>query len=388
MRASPQLSISQFTNIVKGLLYISNRKEYQPYTRILNALIESAQTTFPSETFEAALEDTLANDRQDAFAETAVLSGLLLKAINDPKTLFPNQKILISWLLRNFRAFIHRHSETFNPNVYTFYYPLIDRSVQGIFLMNEEANQMLREYILTHQTGYFQDWLVRPTIIGNFDTNTYKLEPFISQYLGYEKFEELLYSQPPSPATTKLQGFFTKFKAENFVECVYDGKIIEVFSDTHTEFVNSPTYPSFPKQKSGISSGKLHESAKYEELKYAQWVTRIAPITLQEAIDGGSYHFSRKFTLPNFEKHIKAKIHCLVDDDLSFIINEKRIKPTLNGWAQLHTLDIGEHLQSGENEIIFVVRNVDIDAKLIGNVPERNPYEFIYSIQIWAEESK
>lgn len=388
VRASPRVSLSQFKNLVKALLYISNRKDDQPYTRVINGIIESAQTAFPSEGFATALEEVLVNDKEDSFAESAVLGELLLLAINNQKIEFPGHQILTQWLLRNLATFIQRHSQQFNRKVYAIYNLLIDRSDHGAIIMNDEANQLLREYILANQTGFFQEWLIQPSVIANFDAGVYRLEPLIPQYLGYERFEELLYFQPESPVITKLQSFFIKFKAEKFTQCPYDPKIIEIFSDERTNFDHSPTYPGFFPAKSAISINKLAASGAYPELKYAQWITRNGQLTLEEAINGGAYYFIRTFTLPIFEKSIKAKIHCLVDDGLSFIINKKRWESQFGGWHELHTLEIGEDLVPGENKIVFIVENVSMDAGKIANRPENNPYEFIYTIQIWEESRK
>jgi hypothetical protein len=335
-----------------------------------------------------ALEEVLVNDKEDTFAESAVLGELLLMAINNSKIQFPGQQILTQWLLRNLETFIQRHSQQFNRKVYAIYNLLIDRSDHGTILMNDEANRLLREYILANQTGFFQEWLIQPGVIGNFDAGVYRLDPLIPQYLGYKKFEELLYFQPQAPAITKLQSFFIKFKAEKFTQCSHDPKIIEIFSDERTEFDHSPTYPSFLPEKSAISINKLPVSDAYPVFKYSQWITRNGQLALEEAVNGGEYYFTKSFAHSTFEKQLKAKIHCLVDDGLSFIINNNRWEFQFGGWHELHTLEIGEFLVPGENEIIFIVENVSMDAVKIASRPENNPYEFIYYIQIFEESRK
>jgi hypothetical protein len=383
VRASPRVSIFQFKNVMRGLLYISNRRGDQAYSRVLNGIVESAQTAFPSDTFSAALKEVLVNDQEDALAESGVLGDLLQMAIKDSKSGFPDQKVLTTWLLQNLQNFIQRHPSQFDPNVFDIYIELIVHSEQGNSVMNSSANQLLKAYILANPTGYFQEWLIRPKLSSSNQRPTiFVLEPFIDQYLGYDEFERLLYLQEPSPAVTKLQGFLTKFKAENYTECSYDPKVIELFSDQRTEFTTSPTYPFFPREKSIISTRKLHESAKYAELKYAQWVTRNEPITLQEALNGGVYHFNRTFTLPAFQNKITAQIFFLVDDYLSLEINRRSVGSRFNGWDKLHALEIGGFLSEGENEIGFIIENVSMAAKHVDGKPENNPYEFVYHIKI------
>lgn len=177
------------------------------------------------------------------------------------------------------------------------------------------------------------------------------------------------------------------FKKENYTECTYHPKITVIFSDEHTRFDHSPTYPTFPSEGSATTVDKMAESDKFPELNYSQWITRKGKLTLKEAINGGEYHFIRTFTLPLSEKPFKAKIYCLVDDEISFTINHKAWESQFNGWHELHTLEIGNLLLPGENEIIFVVKNVSMSAQVIADRPENNPYEFIYAIQIWEDKT-
>jgi hypothetical protein len=390
VRVNQYATAAEFYNINKAILYCENKLNQSTYTRIVTQHIKEYFPEPPDQAGIQILKRMLTGTEWDAVAESFVIGEFLdvymYEGTQAAGILTKQQGT--EWLLGNLADFIGRHGRDFSVKVFDIYYKVIDKIDNSRVIINRQANEYLGAYCQANADSYFGRWLIRPKFLGNINSPTSVLEPFIPQYLTYEKFEELLYAMAPNVDRTKIQGFYVKFKHENFEEAEYDANVVEVFSDRRTLFTGSVDYRGLPRNAAVEVPGKSEYPEKLDLLKYSKWISQSRTITMQEAVQGGRYNFERDFFLDNVANLKSAKLVYLVDDYLRISINGGDFVEVPGGFANLNVIDIKSHLRSGPNKIIFEVKNVSMDeGKLEGN-PSNNPFELVYYLRIAFEGEK
>jgi len=383
-------NIHELSNITKALLYVSNKFHYYRHIGTIAFNLNKNKQSIESATnghggFNGYVKSLMVKDTHDALAESKVLGQFLDFENHNSEawlSLFDKQD-LIDWLLANLHSFIDRHGDHFDYNVYEIYYAIIAEINNNLIIMSNEANELLKKYIISNQKTYFTKWLIRKKYSGNIHQDIFVLEPFIEQYLGWGLFEELLFGQTNSTEATYLQSFYRNYKSNNFTEGKIEEGLINIHSDKYTFFVKSPDYPELIPGHSIETDRKKAYSLKFEIFKYSSWITQRIRLSIKEAVDGGLYIFRREFTLVMPKEGFKsATLFCLVDDSLELNINGKVIERTVIGFEELHSFNIIEYLIDGPNEVVFYVGNVRMTDELIKEDPDNNPFDFIYTIEI------
>lgn len=167
-----------------------------------------------------------------------------------------------------------------------------------------------------------------------------------------------------------------------------------VASNESIIFTGSPQYPILGNHKNSIIVNKLntihHEWEnslhKFEELKDAFWISDRHPITVEEAIAGGTYNFACSFRL-DFDKALVDSItfNCIVDDKITIQLNgNKKIKNSggnleSNGYGDLSRYDITNECAFGDNKLLLEIKNASAVPPKTGS---ENPYGVAFSITL------
>jgi hypothetical protein len=170
----------------------------------------------------------------------------------------------------------------------------------------------------------------------------------------------------------------------------HEYETVLIGSDPETIFVHSPNVKDHHHRKPAVVVPKPYHpdwamaDKVNVDLANSHWIADESSITLEEAISGGQYHFERKFTLPHeLEDLVSADLLVLVDNWCTPVVNGHRFDRK-GGSLDLIKWDLGNALQSGENNIVFEVENNPAVSYLADDPrwKEWNPYGLKYLIRI------
>lgn len=116
------------------------------------------------------------------------------------------------------------------------------------------------------------------------------------------------------------------------------------------------------------------------QLPYAKWIWRTSPLTFDDAVDGVSYAFQRKFFIPKCAKNIRAEIEVTGDNFFSLKINGQ-FAGSDPVWTSLKQYRVGSFLKTGTNTLSFTVENTKDNS----GTPSTNPAGLIFLLKILWE---
>lgn len=172
-------------------------------------------------------------------------------------------------------------------------------------------------------------------------------------------------------------------------------EVIIAVSNEDTMFTHSNFTTSVSKRQSVIVTSRTQDwnenLQKFQnKLGEAKWICDKYPIPDNEAINGGTYVFEKRFDLDVDLKYLeKVTLYCLVDDYLKIEVNGSSVKDItdseeVSGFRKLIEFDITEYCIKGSNVLNLLVRNWTA-GDTIKDVVDKglsNPYGIVFSLSL------
>lgn len=334
----------------------------------------------------------------EAFVAHNLLKPILYGKIDSPLL---DQESLKTFL-RNFLK-SHLENEPLSDAAFNLFYlnwEKIDLST-NIFSLTKDALELMKQRIELDVESrlFYTKYLIRPYGSLSFDNvERYVLEPFVRDiFHESNEFENFLSNLPEDIEILGIRAFYRRIKHNNYKPTPYNRNLIEIESDSKTEFTESKTYPNLAKCRA-VEFVNPNERIKgivekQEPLyKTYKWIAHALPheLTNEEATKGGEYVFTRSFEIPKEYNFEDAEIFIAFDDDCEVILNDYVvIQPhaSFNKDIFFQKADkLASYLKQGMNTLKF--RVINYSASQLGHQNNKklthkdNIYGFAYSLRI------
>lgn len=157
-------------------------------------------------------------------------------------------------------------------------------------------------------------------------------------------------------------------------------KTIVLVSGKETEYYDAPT-------DVWKAASLCQMNSQWRALKGSQWIWTRESVTLEEAKTGAQKRFRVKFNIPlkNAGSILRADLFIRSDDSCRIAVNDVGLVQQYGGaeYPDPFMLDIGKHVNVGDNDIVFEVNNF---AKPTATAPEDNPAGLIYRLHVEYRE--
>ncbi|MGO9110817.1 MAG: family 78 glycoside hydrolase catalytic domain [Thermoguttaceae bacterium] len=127
-----------------------------------------------------------------------------------------------------------------------------------------------------------------------------------------------------------------------------------------------------------IEAGLHADEAAAPSLSGAKWIWCPEPgLDLTKSAPAGDRYFRCRVTLPAGEIPAAARLILTVDDQFTLFVNGKQIGQfaQMDGWKQPQRYDLLAHLQSGENVVAVVAKNIESLAGVCAKIAIQYPGE-------------